>query len=171
MISHEIHIWIIRQWRKIGTITPAMPGGRSYRGCQIAWIPIFEDQTQGQTTDKKYWGYNRARVKDGRRTKIYKGYNKGRLNGGRQTKKYRERQKLGRNAKKLRAKKEVAIKMRVTRAQVRGDKGMQGAPKGCQPLGDQAQSRPTLRHCNQILEIKIMRIVIHEVKKLFWPVS
>ena len=44
--------------------------------------------------------------------------------------------------------------MWVTNARVRGDKGLQGAPKGCQPRGDRAQSCPTLRYWFQLFHEK-----------------
>ena len=81
------------QWRNIGTVTPALPGGAKLHEYLFSKMRLKDG------------------VNDSRQTKNYKGYNKGRLNDGRRTKK------------------------------------ISGAPKACQPMGDRAQSHPTLRNC------------------------
>ena len=46
------------------------------------------------------------------------------------------------NSGEQKKEKKVAIKKWVARAREWSYKGLQGAPKGSQPMGDQAQSRP-----------------------------
>ena len=84
--KHSVRVWLTVSfdlWRS------GVTWARSSRLRQIAWIHIFENQTQGRTTDKNYWGITEPELRTVDGQKNHMGYNKGRLNDGRRIKNYR----------------------------------------------------------------------------------